>query len=444
LTTPLPVLPDIIVEAGLIPDTPDGQLDTVLRLDDTTFGLLDTGTLGDAITWTDISQWVISFTISRPSTRLQGPLWNYQAGTVSIVLDNSDGRFEPDNLSGPYVSAGVTQLAPMVPARVSATFAGVTYGLFSGFADGWLPGAVTYEGGYAEITLPATDAFKIFAGLTLPAVTAEGAGALSGARITDILSRTGWYGTGDRQQIAAGSLTLQATTLGADALSLMQIAADTEIGQLYCSGTGAVVFRGRRDMLTGTRSSVVQAVFGDLPGTVQADGTELAYAAVARAIDDTTLCNDVQATMVGGTLQEAQDAASITKYLFPRTYARTDLIMQADADAAVWAEWVLYMSKDGADRFDTLQVDPQADAENLWPQVLGREIGDRIQVWHRPASVATPITKDCFVAGITHTWDSAASVWLTTWTLQDASKFGTGLLTLDDTSLGRLDSNYLS
>lgn len=444
MTSPLPILPQIIVEAGMVPDAPAGQVSTVLRLDDTTFGLLDTGTLGAATTWTDISQWVISFTITRSSTRLQGPLWNYRAGTCSIVLDNSDGRFDPDNLAGPYVSAGLTQLTPMVPVRISATFAGDTNGLFSGFADGWFPGAVTYEGGYAEITLPATDAFKIFAGLTIPAGFTTGAGDLTGTRIKTILANTGWYGTGDRQQIAAGGITLQATNFGADALSLMQIAADTEIGQLYCSGAGAVVFRGRRQMLTDTRSSVVQAVFGDLPGTVQTAGTELAFAAVTRTIDDTTLANDVQATRVGGTLQEAQDAASITRYLFRRTYARTDLTMQNDSDAAVWAQWVLYISRNGTDRFETLQIDPQADPENLWPQVLGREIGDRIQIWHRPASVATPISKDCFVAGIAHTWDSVTSAWLTTWTLQDASNFGTGLFTLDDTTLGRLDSNFLN
>jgi hypothetical protein len=171
-TTLLPVLPQIIVEAGLISNAPAGQLSTVLRLDDTTFGLLDTGTLGETVSWTDISQWVMSFTVTRPSTRLQGPLWNYQAGTCSIVLDNSDGRFDQDNLAGPYVSAGVTQLTPMVPVRIRATFAGVTSGLFSGFADGWLPAQVTYEGGYAEITLPATDAFKVLAGITLPSVSA--------------------------------------------------------------------------------------------------------------------------------------------------------------------------------------------------------------------------------------------------------------------------------
>jgi len=440
---PLPVLPQFLVEAGLLSGSPS-QVSTALRLDDATFGLLDTATLGQGTTWTALpASAVLSFTITRPSTRLQGPLWNYQAGTVSILLDNSDGSFDPDNLAGPYVIAGVTQLAPMVPVRIRAVFGSVTYSLYSGFADGWIPSQVTYEGGYAELTLPATDAFKVLAGITLPTVGIEGVAADTGARVTDVLLRAGWYTSAERLAIGTGNSLLQGTTLGDYALSLIQVAVDSEIGQLYVSNTGAVTFRARRALLTDTRSNTVQAVFGDLPGTVQADGTELAYAAVGRAFDDTTTANDVQATNVGGTLQEVQDAASIAKYLFPRTYARTDLILQSDTDALNWARWVLYVSKDGEDRFETLQVDPQADPDNLWPQVLGREVGDRIQVWHRPASVATPISKDCFIAGITHVYDPGTSAWLTTWTLQDASKYGS-FLTLDNATLGQLDDNALT
>jgi hypothetical protein len=441
--TSLPVLPQIIVEAGVEPDSPTGQASTVLRLSDAVNGKLDTATLGTSIGWADISQWVIGFTVTRPSSRLMGPLWNYQAGTVSIVLDNSDGRFDPDNLSGPYVVAGVTQLTAMVPIRVRANFAGLAYPLYLGFADGWLPAAVTYEGGYTELTLPATDAFKVLAGVTLATTAAEGIGATTGERVSDILTRSGWYTSGEWLDVGAGNSTLQGTTLGADALSLMQIAVDSEIGQLYVSGSGAVTFRGRQSILTDTRSASVQAVFGDLPGTSHSAGTELACEEIDRASDDTTIANDVQATCAGGTLQEVQDTASIIKYLFPRTYARTDLILLADSDALNWAQWVLYIAKSGEDRFESLSIDPAADPQNLWPQVLGREIGDRIQVWHRPASVTTPISKDCFITGITHAWDSVASSWLTTWTLQDASKYGS-FLTLDNTSLGRLNFNALT
>jgi hypothetical protein len=437
VTSPLPVLPQLIIEAGLVPDTP-AQGGTTIFLN--TGPGLGTGTLGTAVAWTDISAWVLGFTVTRPSTRLQGPLWNFQAGTVSIVLDNSDGRFDMDNAASPY--AGF--LVPMVPVRVRAVFGSITYGLYSGFADGWLPAVVTYEGGYTELTLPATDAFKVLAGITLAALgSPEGVGADTGARVRDILIRAGWYTSADRTVISTGNSLLQGTTLGDTALNLMQIAADSEIGQLYVNGSGAVVFRARRDMLTDARSNTVQAVFGDLPGTVQTAGTELAYAAVGRASDDTTIGNDIQATRAGGTLQEAKDAPSIAQYLFARSYARSDLILQNDSDALNWAQWVLSVAKGGEDRFESLAIDPAADPYSLWPQVLGREIGDRIQIWTRPAGLASPVSKDCFIAGITHVWDTGASSWLTTWTLADATKLGS-FLTLDNPTLGRLNFNALT
>lgn len=518
MSTPI-ILPQVIVEAGLVPDGPV-QTGTTLLLDDATLGKLNTGTLGTAVVWTDISADVLNFTITRPSTRLQGPLWNYQASTCSILLDNSSGAYDPDNLAGPYVTTGVTQLIPMVPVRVRANFASIAYPLFSGFADGWLPGAVSYQGDYAELTLAATDAFKVLAGINLATVGITGVGALTGARVRDILTRAGWYNSAEKLVIDAGSSTLQGTTLGSDALSLLQIAVDSEIGQLYVNGAGAVVFRSRRALLTDTRSNTVQAVFGDMSAIPDGTGTpwsftangspgngtffiattaqaalitvgdhftdtsnlntvfvvtaigapsggfnnisispsarvimdstdtvsevipQFACAVINRASDDTTIVNDVQATRVGGALQEVSDSASIRKYLFPRTYARTDLILQDDAVTLNWAQWVLYVGKGGENRFESLQVDPQADPFNSWPQVLGREIGDRIQVQTRPGSIPGIIAKDCFIAGITHTFDVTASKWLTTWTLQDATKYGS-FLTLNNPTLGRLDNNAL-
>lgn len=437
------VLPQITVEAGLVTASPV-QPGTALVLDDPALGLLDTGTLGAGVTWSSISPQVLGFTVTRPSTRLAGPLWNYQAATASILLDNSDGRFDPDNLAGPYVTSGATQLIPMVPVRVRAVFAGTAYALYSGYADGWVPAQVTYAGGYAELTLGATDAFKVLAGITLPVLASpEGAGTTSGARVRDILGRSGWYTSAEYSAVGPGSSTLQGTALGDTALNLMQAAADSEIGQLYVDGSGAVTFRGRQQILTEARSNTVQAVFGDLPGTVHPAGTELACAVIGRASDDTTVANDVQATRAGGTLQRVQDAASIARYLFPRSYARSDLILQDDATALAWAQWVLYVGKGAEDRFEFVAVDPAADPLSLWPQVLGREIGDRIQVWTRPAGVASPIAKDCFITGITHAWDSVTSAWLTTFSLQDASKYGS-FMTLDNPAAGRLDSNALA
>jgi hypothetical protein len=259
--------------------------------------------------------------------------------------------------------------------------------------------------------------------------------------VNRVLDAAGWDPSA--RIVDQGDSLVQATTLGGSALSLLQLTADTEIGSLYADGSGNVVFRHRQALLEDPRSQVPQAVFGDLPGTVHSAGTELAYAAAGRARDDTTLANDVQNTRAGGTLQEAQDLTSQSQYLFTRSYARSDVILTTDAEALSWALWVLYVSKDATGRFDQLAVDPLADQAGLCPQVLGREVGDRIQIWKRPPNVASPVTKDCFIRGITHAYDSPTQAWLTTWDLSPADKYG-AWLTLDSATAGKLDSNALA
>jgi len=434
--------PEIIVEAGLVTANPT-QLVTSLVLDDATDGKLNTGTLGVGVSWTNITEWVRTFTVNRPATREQGPLWNFQAGTLSMSLDNSDGRFDPDNLSSPYVIDGVSQIDVMVPIRIRANFNNVAYNVFYGYADGWIPDDVTFSGDYATLTLTATDAFKVLAGLILVTIVTEGLGDDTGARVSDILSRVGWYTSAEFSKIDTGNSVLQGTTLGSDALSLIQNAVDSEIGRVYVDESGAVVFRNRHSLLLDETSNSVQAVFGDSAGTSHSAGTELICAVVGRALDDTTLANDIQATRTGGTLQEVQDTASVAKYLFPRTFSKSDLALENDSDALHWAQWVLYISKQGENRFGAVTVDPLADTANLWPQVLGRKFGDRIQAWITPANVTDRVGKDCFITGITHTVDCTQFTWSTQWILQSADKYGS-FLVLDNTTLGQLDENALA
>jgi hypothetical protein len=164
---------------------------------------------------------------------------------------------------------------------------------------------------------------------------------------------------------------------------------------------------------------------------------ELPYLAVGRAHDDTQMANDIQITRAGGTLQEEQNKSSIRKYLFARSWSRTDLIQTSDADADGYAQWVLYVSLATEDRFDTLTVTPLRDPR-LWPQVLGREIGDRITVIRRPPGMGA-IQKDVFIRGITHTIDASSNTWQTQWDLQDASRYSNFLI-LDDPNFGKLGS----
>ena len=175
-----------------------------------------------------------------------------------------------------------------------------TYTLFSGFADSWTETAVDYEAGYSEITLGATDGFGVLTANTLPSLVAPvGAADDSGTRVNRILDWAGWPPSA--RQIDTGDTLQQATSLGSDALSLLQLTADTEIGEAYVNGAGNIVFRHRQVPPScptpgPSRRRPCSVTF---PALLAAAGTELPYASVSRANDNTTLANDIQITIAG-------------------------------------------------------------------------------------------------------------------------------------------------
>lgn len=396
-----------------------------LTLGDTARGKLGTGTLGpSAGVFVDVTPYQMGMTVKRSVSQVDGPILRFESGQLGASLKNTDRRFDPTNTSGPYTSGGVTQVTPMRAVRLRATWAGVTYNVYRGFADDWDIGYRLPN--YSTVDLSTSDALRMLA-RDRSAVAPVGAGELSGARINRILDSINWPVT-DRI-IAAGASTLQATDLSGDALTEAQTVADTEAGELYVDAAGRVVFRGRLNILTDARSATSQATFG--VGGLAVYDVDLTYSGEA-------LVNRVSGTRVGGVEQVAENLASETAY-FTHTYSRSDLLMQSDAEALNWANFVLYLSKDPELRVQSMEIRPRRDPTNLFPQVLGREIGDRVTVAWQPPGGGT-ITRDVFIRGIEH----AISVdnWVTKWTFQSATRYA--FLTLGHPSLGGLGSNALA
>jgi len=84
-----------------------------------------------AYRWTDISRYVRGLDLARSSRQYE--LGRFEAGTASIVVDNTGGRFDSNNPDGPYYP----DLEPIVPIRVKALWLGSTYPLWSGFVERW-------------------------------------------------------------------------------------------------------------------------------------------------------------------------------------------------------------------------------------------------------------------------------------------------------------------
>jgi hypothetical protein len=419
-------LPTLIVEAGFAgPDT-----SPYLVLDDPVRGLLDTARLAGDLVYTDITGDVLALSTRRGSTRASGPWLRSEAGTAQLQLGVTDRRYDPTYLDGPYVAAGQSLVRPMRPVRVRATWDGTTYYLYTGYTDRWV---TTYEDPqWVEVAVPCTDAFKALLAYDRAASAAIGASDATGARIGRILDSVGWP-VGLRN-IATGQTTVQATDLSGPALSEMQTVAETELGELHIAADGDVYFRDRHGILLDSRSNTSQGIFGDGPG-------ELPYESAVLECDDQQIYNLARITRVGGTEQTAEDATSRAQYL-TRVYPKSGLLMESDTVAENYGAFVVAMSRDAELRFSEIEIDPQTDPDNLWPQVLGRRIGDRITVRRRPPGGGDTIERDVFIRGIEHKHDVRRGTWITTFTLQSATRFA--FMVLDDPILGVLDSNSLA
>lgn len=390
-------------------------------------GILSVDVQFNSPTWTSVLSDIKSVNTQRGANRVQQPLLRYEAGTGAAVLKNNSRQYDPTNLSGPYAN----RVLPMRPIRVRATWNSVTYGLFRGYVDSW---DLSWNGpNWSEVSVPFTDAFKVLESYDrIPVDPPVGASENSGARITRILNSASWS-VSDRS-IATGNALLQATDLGGSALNECFLTADSELGEFYVSGDGIVTFRNRHAILLDSRSNTVQATFGDGPGELSYvdDGLSLTY-------DHETLANLVQIARKTSVPQTATDSASVASYL-TQTFNRSDLLLLNDSETAAYAQWLLYTSKDPELRFDSIKINPLSDPSNLFPQVLGREIGDRIRILRRPPGGGAAISRDVFIRGISHS--ITPSTWFTTWVLQSATKYGS-FFVLNNAILGKLNENAL-
>jgi hypothetical protein len=393
--------------------------------------------------WTNVSQWLLhSISVQRGSSRVESPVIRYEPGRATVKLNNSDRRFDPTNLSGPYVSGGNSLVTPMRPIRIRATWDGVTYDLFRGFTDefavDWVPGV------YSEVTVPSTDGFKVLTSKRrTPTVVVTydensepvfttvkfGEGEDTGARVHRILDSADWP-IGDRV-IASGVSSLQATPLEGDALEELYRTVETEIGECYIDGAGRVVFRNRHAILTEARSTTVQASFG---ASFTPMMTKL-------STDDATMWNEASTSRSGGITQTVEDSASVARNRY-KTFSASDLLFQDDLTARNYGQWIVYTSKDPENRFDSITLYPGGNPDTLYPQVLGREIGDRIQITVTPPGGGSPITRQVFIRGITHS--ISQENWVTTWLLQSATRYTANFFVLNSATNGVLNQNVLS
>lgn len=393
----------------------------------------------DRVTWINVSHRVRSLSIRRGRS---SEFDTFSAGTSSLVLDNRDRYLDPVYEDGPYYP----DVKPMRPFRVRAHHGYVLYPMFQGFTDGFPQEYRNPSDGLVQLT--ATDAFKVFAKAENPhpilqldddevgfldkAILGELEDELTGTRIATTLANIGWTSV----SLDAGRTTLPAGQAKGPTLAHLQAVASTEDGRLFVGADGTVRFLDRHAPFLEERSNTSQATFGDGPG-------ELRYSDITFDFSDDQIRNDASIRMpdpAGERNAEIsyEDADSIEEYL-RQSYSK-DVLYTDPRVAQNNAEYIVSRYKDPALRVETITLKPERDPANLMPQVLGREIGDRITVKRRPQGVGDPIVTETLIEAITHAL-TPAGAWTVTWSLSPVDT--RNYLILDDAAFGILGTALL-
>ena len=380
-------------------------------------GIWDAALWGPDETWTDISAYVRSFDTRRG---FGSNLRAWSAGSATIVLDNRDGRFSPDNLdaAAPYVVGGITGIRPGRPVRISMTYAGVTYPVWRGYVDEWGEAwePVGGRGGDATMTMHCSDEWGRLSSVVGYATASAGAGETCGARWSRILTAAGFTGTTD---FDVGTVTLQATDLSMDPVRELTVTAASEGGLLFVDDDGVLVGRDQYAVVEDTRCITVQATFGD-------SGAEIPWTSLDVApVSTDHVINIAAYKRVGGTAQRYTDATSraLCGDRSDRDSNMVALVCQTDAQALALATRTVATSKDADAAVKALTIAPRGAPATRVPVALGLKIQDLVEVKRRPPSATShTMTRSCFIAGIRHRLD-AEGRWETTFDLANAGPY---------------------
>lgn len=385
-------------------------------------GVWDSATWGPDVIWTDISAYVRSVSTNR---RFSRDLQAWEAGTAQIVLNNRDGRFSPSNLSGPYVSAGITQVRPWRPVRITATYNSTTYPLYRGYALAWeesYAGATAVTLGDVITTVPCTDELGSLARFDGLEQTPVGASETSGTRLHRVLDNAGHAG---ERAIDDGRITVQATTLSSNCVTELKLTSDSEGGAVWVEADGTVTAADQYSLIESSRSRNSQVTYGD------GGGSEIPYADIQLQYNGDLLANIASFARTGGTAQTTTDEDSRALY-GDRRYTRTDLVCETDDQVEGLTQLWIARYSTPEQRVVSVQLKPRRSASTMFPDVLGRRVRDLVTVNRQPPGGYT-ISQQCHVAGISHTitpadWTTDIDLWSARpWTDFASSVWDTGL-----------------
>jgi hypothetical protein len=354
-------------------------------LNDAYKGQLGKGQLADGDDIVDISSIILRSSIRRGRNRI---LNQFEAGTAVVEIKDDTGDWNPANTAGPYYG----KLIPLRKIRIFADYEGIRYYLFSGFITSYDTQFAIGADEVSRVILNCVDGFRLLNNVGITTVPDTGAGQLSGTRIERLLDASDWPIS--QRAIDAGDSAMQADPGTADrtVLSAIQTVEVSELGGFFISAEGDATFYSR---------TTVSELADSTPTNFSDDGTEIGYAQIDLAFDDTLIVNDVSVQRLNGTNQTVSDQTSIDSY-FKHSGARTGILVQTDEESLNQATMILAARKDATLRIDSMTlnlVDDGEVARNI--AGLELEIFDLVNVT-KAMPGSTSITRELFVQGVQH------------------------------------------
>jgi hypothetical protein len=404
--------PDIQVLVGFQTTTGFGS---PFQLDDSVFGLLDTGTLG-GLQFADLTSLVLSVNVTRGRNR---QLDQFNSGTATVTFDNSSRILDPLNDSSifyPFV-------LPRSPIVISAN----NIPIYSGLVVDW---NLDYDlANQDRMYARCADDFTVLANQALNAFTPSA--QLSGARVSAVLDRPEINYQGARQ-IGTGSSNLGAYAVSAETnvLNYLQLVTTSEQGYLYISADGTLTFKGRTEVLN-------QPVNGVFIGN-SINGVP--YQTLTNEFGDELLYNYIVTESPAGGPFDAIDSTSQALYQ-SQQYSLTNLLNSSASEVQALGQYLLGKYKDPVLRFTGLSNQLAALGQVKQDICLALDLTDIVSVV-KDFAIGSPsqVTQTVIVSGISHNITPGSHIIAYTFESTDRNQY----LTLDDAIFGVLDQNLLA
>jgi hypothetical protein len=326
------------------------------------------------------------------------PAGLFDSASVEMTLDNRDGSLSQYDESGRLID-----WQPGSPIDIWASYAGEDFWLFGGRVTAWremIDGILEVEAfdGFSHLNQ--------YVGRWTPGATGDDLAE----RMTAIATRAAYP---DTTRFDVGDVTLLTeATDDRTPLEMMQAAALSDGGALFCDPDGTVVYAGR-DWITGRADQLAVPILSD---NVCEPSLSPVWEVVMLTSDEPIVNIANLANIATPPLEvSATNAVSVIRHgaqTFPS--ARTEDLWETVAQGETLAAWTVNQRGDHFLRLEQAVLYLHDRRQDLWPIGLDVRVGDLIEFVHEQpaAGGARMIALTLTVSGVIH--DITPDTWVTT------------------------------